>query len=121
VAGDVLRNPEVRPQRFVLEDFLRSSGSPDPWSPLAMSVLALLVIGVPPLGRTPRSVLARARNLAVGLMCDGCSCKGPSHEVKESLMRASLIFEANRSSGSYRVEIDLGVFALGWLLRWFGL
>jgi hypothetical protein len=36
-------------------------------------------------------------------------------------MRASLIFEANRSCGSsYRIEIDLSALALGWLLRWFG-
>lgn len=36
-------------------------------------------------------------------------------------MRASLILEASRSDGAkYRVELNLGLFALGWLLRWFG-
>ena len=36
-------------------------------------------------------------------------------------MSASLILEASGSSGAkYRMEITLGVFSLGWLLRWFG-
>ena len=36
-------------------------------------------------------------------------------------MRASLILEASRPDGSlYRVELSLGLFALGWLTRYFG-
>lgn len=37
-------------------------------------------------------------------------------------MSASLIFEASGPSGAkYRMQVTLGVFALGWLLRCFGL
>jgi hypothetical protein len=37
-------------------------------------------------------------------------------------MRASIILEAGSSCGSkYRMELSLGIFALGWLLRHFGL
>ena len=36
-------------------------------------------------------------------------------------MRASVIFEASRSSGtSYRVEFSVSGLALAWLIRWFG-
>ncbi len=37
-------------------------------------------------------------------------------------MRATLILEASRSNGTkYRMELSLGVIALGWLLKYFGL
>jgi uncharacterized membrane protein YGL010W len=37
-------------------------------------------------------------------------------------MRAILTLEASRSDGTkYRMELSLGVFVVGWLLRYFGL
>jgi hypothetical protein len=39
----------------------------------------------------------------------------------EEPMKATFVLEASRPDGSlYRVELSLGLFALGWLARYFG-